>query len=108
MPATHGGRSFRFTLTFSEHFDFSYRLLRDAAFTVTGGRIVGAKRQRRGSNIGWEITIRPRTRATSTETVSETVAATLPANRPCNETGALCTADGRRLTTEVTVSVPRS
>ena len=66
-PSSHDGQSeFTFELQFSEEpkEDFSYKTLRDHAFTVTrgtvkGSKVDGARRLVSGSNIGWLIKIRP-------------------------------------------------
>ena len=55
-PTSHDGQSaFTFELRFSEtpKDNFSYRTLRDHAFTVTGGTVKKAKRMEQGSNIQW-------------------------------------------------------
>ena len=51
-PASHDGQAeFTFELRFSENLEgFSYRTLRDHAFTVTGGEVQEARRLVRGSN----------------------------------------------------------
>ena len=59
VPASHGNADFGFRLTFSENFSVSYRRIRDHAFTVSGGTVRRAQRARRGSNEGWNITVRP-------------------------------------------------
>ena len=49
VPSAHDGETvFTFELHFSEEFDLSYQVLRDHAFTVTGGQITKAKRLDRG------------------------------------------------------------
>ena len=61
-PESHNGQdAFKFELRFSEDpkEDFSYKTLRDHAFTVEGGRVVGARRLVSGSNIRWEVTVEP-------------------------------------------------
>ena len=58
-PESHDGH-FTFELRFSENLDgFSYKTLRDHAFTVTGGEVTKARRLAPPSNIGWEITVTP-------------------------------------------------
>ena len=62
VPASHdGSAAFTFELRFSETpaDGFSYKTLRDHAFTVTGGEVVKARRLERGKNVRWEITVRP-------------------------------------------------
>ena len=64
-PGSHNGQAaFKFELRFSEDptGDFSYKTLRDHAFTVTGGDVAGARRLDRDSdtpNIRWEISVSP-------------------------------------------------
>ena len=101
-PASHDGQAaFTFELRFSENLEgFSYRTLRDHAFTVTGGEVQGARRLVSGSNIRWEITVRP--------DGDGTVAIVLPITTDCTALGAVCTGDGRKLSNrlELTVSGP--
>ena len=64
-PESHDGeKRFTFELRFSEDpkEDFSYKTLRDHAFTVTGGEVAGARRLDGDSdtrNIKWEISVTP-------------------------------------------------
>ena len=89
-PASHNGTDeFTFQIRFSEHFKLSYKTLRDHAFTVVGGTVKKAQRQVKGSNIGWTITVEP--------TSNAEVEIVLPATTDCDATGAICTADGRKL-----------
>ena len=102
-PESHDGQSvFTFELRFSEtpKDNFSYRTLRDHAFTVTGGEVVRARRLQRGSNIRWEIHVRPNSNAA--------VTVSLPVTTDCDAQGAVCTNDGRMLSRrlEITVSGP--
>ena len=100
-PARHNGNdAFTFELRFSEHFRLSYKTLRDHAFTVTGGEVTNARRLERGSNIRWEITVRPNS--------DGDVTIVLPATEDCEAQGAICTGDGRPLSNrlELTVSGP--
>ena len=100
VPATHNGSAFTFELTFSEEFGISYVTLRDDAFNVTGGTVENAQRTDKPSNISWRITVKP----TSTGDVT----VVLPVTTDCNAEGAVCTADGRKLSNllEFTVSGP--
>ena len=100
-PGSHDGQAeFTFELRFSEHIRLSYKKLRDHAFTVTGGEVTNARRLEQGSNVRWEITVRPEGDA------GVTVA--LPETTDCSAQGAICTGDGRKLSnrTELTVSGP--
>ena len=100
-PASHNGTdAFSLVIRFSEQFRLSYKTLRDHAFTVTGGTVTGAVRAEKGSNIGWTITIQPNSNAD--------VTIVLPVTTDCGTPGAICTGDGRMLSTrlELTVSGP--
>ena len=101
VPNSHDGQTaFTFELRFSEEFGISYVTLRDHAFSVTGGTVNKAKRLTQGSNIGWTITVTPDSAAD--------VTIVLPSATDCDADGAVCTADGRKLSNrlEVTVSGP--
>ena len=102
-PSSHDGQSeFTFELQFSEEpkSGFSYKTMRDHAFTVTGGSVDGARRLVSGSNIEWQIKIRP--------TSNGDVTIVLPITEDCDAQGAICTGDGRPLSNrlEITVSGP--
>ena len=103
-PASHDGQAeFTFELRFSENLEgFSYRTLRDHAFTVTGGEVQEARRLVRGSNTRWETRINP--------TSNADVTIVLPITTVCTANGAICTGDGRKLSNrlELTVSGPTS
>ena len=99
LPSEHGGPGERFTfeLTFSEAPSMSYRVVRDHAFTVTGGTIRRAQRLERPSNIRWRITVEP--------SGWGAVALTLPGGRACTATGAICTADGRMVSNSPSATI---
>ena len=99
--ASHDGRStFKFELHFSEEFGLSYVVLKDSAFTLTGGEIVTAKRLVARENRRRVIEVRP--------AGDGAVTIVLPATTDCSAAGAICTGDGRKLSTrlELTVSGP--
>ena len=102
VPTSHtGSGEFRFRIAFSEEFSLSYKTLRDDhVFTVEGGKVTGARRLVKGSNIGWEIVVEPDSNGD--------VTIVLPATTDCNAQGAICTGDGRPLSNrlEITVSGP--
>ena len=101
VPESHNGRTaFTFELTFSEEpgARFSYKTLRDHAFTVTGGSVIGARRLDRPSNIRWEIKVNPNS--------SDAVVVVLPVPDYCGAQGAICTADGRELSAAANLTVP--
>ena len=102
-PDSHDGRKkFTFELRFSDELkqSFSFKTLRDHAFTVTGGKVVRAKRLEKGGNARWEIHVRP--------SGDGTITIVLPATTDCGAAGAICTADGRMLSgrLELTVAGP--
>ena len=97
-PTTHDGQTaFTFELHFSEEFGISYQTLRNHAFTVTDGTVTQAQRLTKGSNIGWTITVTPDSGAD--------VTVVLPVTTDCNATGAVCTSDGRMLSSRLELTV---
>ena len=102
VPTSHDGSGeFRFRIAFSEEFSLSYKTLRDDhVFTVEGGNVTGARRLVKGSNIGWEIVVEPDSNGD--------VTVKLPVSEDCDAQGAICTEDGRMLSSplELTVSGP--
>ena len=103
LPDRHDGSSgFTFELHFSEEVSLGYATLRDSAFEVTAGTVVNARRQSPPSNRSWHVEVEP-----SSDAGVELV---LPAGRACDVTGAVCTADGRRLSNglNLTVAGPQS
>ena len=93
----NGTDEFTFQIRFSEQFELSYKTLRDHAFAVNGGTVKKAQRQVRGSNIGWTITVEPDSNAG--------VRILLSATTDCDTTGAICTADGRKLSNSLDFTV---
>ena len=92
VPTYHNGQNwFTFELRFGEYpkSDFSYRSVRDHAFTVTGGSVTYVRRLEPGSNVRWEITVTP--------SISNTVYIALNATTDCSAQGAICTERGRKL-----------
>ena len=97
-PSSHDGSSnFTFDLRFSEELRVGYRTLRDHAFTVDGGTVRNASRLEPGSNKGWRIEVRPN--------VNDDVTVVLPVTTDCNDNGAICTEDGRKLSSRVELTV---
>ena len=101
-PAPHNGsNSFTFELRFSENIEsLSYTTLHQHAFTVTGGSVSKARRLEAGKNVRWEITVEPDSNADVTIALNATTG--------CTAEGAICTEDGRMLSSrlELTVSGP--
>ena len=102
VPTSHNGSGeFRFRIAFSEEFSLSYKTLRDDhVFTVEGGKVTGARRLVKGSNIGWEIVVKPDSNGDLT--------ITLPATTDCDAQGAICTDDGRMLSNRLELTVSGS
>ena len=99
-PESHDGENaFTFELRLSEEpvSSFSYVTLRDHAFTVTGGSVVNARRLNKPSNIRWEITVTP--------DGNGDVTIVLPVTSNCEAQAAICTGDGRMLSTRVELTV---
>ena len=102
-PGSHNGqKKFTFELRFNEELGtgFSYKTLRDHAFTVTGGTVAGARRLDSDSdtpNIRWEISVTPDSNAD--------VTVELPATTDCDAQGAICAEDGRVLSSPLKFTV---
>ena len=102
-PESHNGQdAFIFELRFSEEVSIGYRILRDYAFTETGGTVDLARRLEAPSNIRWEIRVTP--------SGDGAVTITLPVTTHCDAQRAVCTHDGRMLSSllELTVTGPPS
>ena len=99
-PESHDGEnSFTFEIRFSETpvSNFSHETLRDHAFTATGGTVTNARRIEPPGNVRWEITVEPSSDADATIVLPETT--------DCDDQGAICTADGRKLSAEAALTV---
>ena len=99
VPDSHDGH-FTFELRFSEtpRKRFSYKTMRDQAFTVAGGEVVKARRLEKGKNVRWEIHVTP--------DGDVTVTIVLPVTTDCTAEGAICTEDRRPLSHRLEVTVP--
>ena len=101
VPESHDGSTvFTFELRFSEtpRKRFSYKIMRDLAFTVTGGEVTGARRLAPRSDVGWEITVTP--------SGNGPVTIVLPVTTDCTAEGAICTEDRRPLSNSLEITVP--
>ena len=97
-PEAHDGAgTFTVRLVFSEPVAISYQTLRDESLSAAGGSVEAARRVDGRSDL-WEITLKPAS--------DEPVTLTLAAGRACDTAGAVCTADGRRLSNEAVLTVP--
>ena len=97
VPATHNGGNFTFDLSFSENVKAGYARIRDHALTITGGDITNAQRKAQGSNQNWTITVKP--------DGNGAITITLPETSNCDDTGAICTYDGRKLSGSTSTQV---
>ena len=102
VPETHDGQTvFTFELLFSRdpRSDFSYRTLKDHAFTVTGGTVTRTPRLDPPGNLSWKIHVKPNS--------DGDVTVVLPVTEDCSAQGAICTGSGRPLSNHLEVTVPR-
>ena len=98
MPTTHNGSAFTFDLSFSENVKAGYARIRDHAFTISGSSaIASAVRKTQGSNQNWTITVHPNG--------NDAITITLPETTGCDDTGAICTYDGRKLSDSTSAQV---
>ena len=98
IPANHdGSTAFTFRIAFSAEVTISRRNMRDHALTVSGGTVTDARRVDSRKDL-WELTVAP--------AGTGAVSILAPQDRACTETGALCTADGRMLSTGLGRTVP--
>ena len=97
-PAEHNGRlAFTLRLAFSEPIRMSGRRLRAEVVAVAGGRVTKARRVNTRKD-RWDLTVKPASRAD--------VTITLAGGAACDTPAAVCTADGRPLTTTLATTVP--
>ena len=96
VPASHGDSAFSVRIRFSEDISIDSQTFRDHAVEVTGGSVTSARRVGERDN-WWEIWISPDAGAD--------VTIVLDSNRPCTVEGAICTPDGRRLSTRLQQTV---
>ncbi len=72
-------------------------VMRDSAFMVTNGQVTRARRLNRPINLLWGLTVQPSS--------AGDITINLPENRACGTAGAICTADGRWLSSSPTATV---
>ncbi len=98
MPETHDGSAFSFRVAFSEAVTADAAAVR-GAFDVTGGSVTAAVLVA-GETAKWAVTVTPDGQGD--------VTVALPATTDCAADGALCTVDGRRLTSTLSATVRTS
>ena len=97
-PANHDGSSaFNVRIAFSDDVEITPEDMRDHALRARGGRVTDAA-QVDGRRDLWELTVEP--------AGPGPVSILVQPDRACTETGALCTADGRSLTSYLALEVP--
>ena len=98
LPARHDAEPFTFGVEFSEEVTIGYAALRDYAMSATNARVSAAKRVTQGENRAWRVTVVPASEGEIT--------LTLNAHADCSGAGAVCTSDGRGLSSGLAVMVP--
>ena len=96
VPESHDGTEFTFQVAFSEAVTATAEDLRDNAFDVTGGTITQVSAVDGRQDL-WTVTVAP--------TPNEDITIELEAERACDVAGAICTGDGERLATTVSVEI---
>ena len=100
VPDSHNGSgTFDVRILFSEPVSVSHRTLQEHSFQVSNGA-VEATRRVNGRNDLREITVQPYTNAA--------VVLVLPPTADCTIEGAVCTGDGRPLSSRLEITVPGS
>ena len=100
-PESHDGEAaFTFELRLSEEPEegFSYVTMRDHVFTVTEGSVAKVSRLDPPGNMRWRITVQP-------DSGRDVTVLLLPTT-DCEAQGAICTGDGRMLSSAVSLPVP--
>ena len=92
VPGEHDGeRAFTLRIAFSEAIKVGYRTFRDHSVSVTGGTVMKARRVDKRQDL-WEIEVEP---------ASDEEVQIFLSPRACDETGAICTGDGRGLSYDI-------
>ena len=92
VPGEHDGeRAFTLRIAFSEAIKVGYRTFRDHSVSVTGGTVMKARRVDKRQDL-WEIEVGP---------ASDEEVQIFLSPRACDETGAVCTGDGRGLSHDI-------
>ena len=100
-PDNHdGSTAFTIRLNFSEHFGIGYTTVRDHALDVAGGSVTEVSRVAPSSeerNRQWEITIKP--------SGNDDIQIALTPTTDCSAEDAICTPDGRMLSSNLTMTI---
>ena len=105
VPTNHDGNSRRFTFNIQFSLDPALNAsdIRDDIFTVTNGdvkRVQRTKRQGDNRNSRWLIKVKP--------TGEADVTITLPVTTNCGRLGAVCTSNGTKFSSQISLTVPRT
>ena len=99
LPAENPGEDFTIDLTFSQELNAGWRQIMNA-FITDGASINRVTRKRRGSDLGWNIKVRP----SGTGEISLTLVAPSVA---CSAGGAICTENGaEKLSNRPSATIP--
>ena len=93
LPESHDSSALTFLIEFSEYVPIGREEFRDHAMTVTGGRVIDARLASTNRNDLWKITVVPGS--------YKNVTLVLAHDRRCLVAGAICTANGQRLSTRL-------
>ena len=97
VPEAHKGSGrFNVRIAFSEDVNISYKDMRDHVLTVSGGKVVRAKRVNKRKDL-WQIRVRPSSLGAVTLTLPETAS--------CDDPGAVCTAEGLALSGTISITI---
>ena len=99
VPATHNGSPFSFRIDFSEDISIGFEEFTGYTMAITGGSVTKAVRVDERGDL-WDVTVDPDS--------YEHVTIVLTHNRHCLVVGAICTSDGRRLSTRLERTVRAS
>ena len=97
VPEAHKGSGrFNVRIAFSEDVSISYKDMRDHVLTVSGGKVVRAKRVNKRKDL-WQIRVRPSSHGAVTLTLPETAS--------CDDPGAVCTAERLALSGTISITI---
>ena len=89
--------AFTIELRFSEEVKLSYVTPEDDVFSIAEGKVTGANRLDKPSNMRWRIVVKP--------DFGTNVTIVLPVTTDCAADGAICTGDGRKLSNSLSFTV---
>ena len=93
-PASHDGTDFTFPLSFNKPVNLRYFNLRDVIIEADGGSVTKSRREAKGSDQKWHITIKP-------DGMGD-ITLRLNVHGACRDNTAICSKEGELLTTSLT------